>query len=806
MPFRIQFDGSVRPLCCAGCEAVANTILGAGLHAYYRERTRDALTPILRDRRPGDRDIETLLKIDAVQADYVAVRDDVTATGTTHEAVLYVDGITCAACVWLAESALASVSGVVAANVHPITHRATVRWDAGRADVASLVARLRQVGLDAQPALASARFTARQRGRRQALTALGVALLGMMQVMMFTVPLYFAAPDDISADARALMGWAGMVLTLPVLLYSARTFFIGAWRDLACLQISMDLPVALAIIAIFATSTISLVAGGNDVYFDSISMFVFLLLAARYLESSARESSLQWIERLTNAAPSVAMRLAGFPLTRDGETVATATLNAGDVIQVSTGEIVAADGEIIEGCSEFDESLLTGESQPVPRRVHAQLTGGSLNLGAPVLLKVTRVGAASTLVHLRRLTEQALSARPRFTGITDRVVRAAIRGIAPLTFLLALAAALIWWWIDPAKSFSVAIAVLAVTCPCALALAAPAAQAIATTRLARAGLLITRAGTLEKLAAATSVIFDKTGTLTDGIPGIESMQCLGSRNEDACLALAVALEAGSLHPAARALTAYRTLHDCEPLPAIFNWRSIHGAGVEGDTPQRTLRVGKRDFVEAIVGCPLPMHVSSDATLFLGEQGQWLAAFVLGDRVKTDAATTVCALRATGLVTTLLSGDRRDRVAQVARTLGFLPDNFFAEHSPAQKFAFAQTHHQHGDTWIAVGDGINDAPLLGAASVSIAMGAGSDLTRLTADAVLLSPHLAPLAAARGMALRMQRIVRQNFAWAIAYNVIAVPLAMAGMISPAWAAIGMATSSLLVVANSLRLARD
>ena len=783
--FQICFDGKPRALCCAGCEAVALTIMDAGLDAYYVNRTANAQTPT------AGSAVNALFDLANIQAVYVASPDAI-----ARKADFYINGITCAACVWLAESALARVPGVTSASVNQITHRASVTWDAGATSLSLLLDALSRVGLGAQPATASARFDARRRSRRRALIELGVALLGMMQVMMFTVPLYFSAADDVSSEARLLMGWAGFVLTLPVLLFSARSFFVGACRDLMVGRVSMDLPIALAIIATFATSTVSLFSGGNDLYFDSISMFVFLLLAARYLESTARESSLTLIERLTNAAPAVAWRMADYPANREGSHVAAAELRAGDVIRVATGEAVGADGIIVEGESEFDESLLTGESRPVKRGMHTSLASGSLNLSAPVMVRVTRTGEATTAASLARLTEEALSSRPQLTPLAERIAR----WVAPLTIFLAFGAAAVWWWFDPSRSFSIAIAVLAVTCPCALALAAPAAQALAITRLARDGLLITRAETLEKIAAATDIAFDKTGTLTEGAIAVDAVHLLGDKDEHEILAMSIALEAGSPHPVARAIAA-RAVTGSLTMPVALNLNFIAGDGVEGDIDGVRARLGRLAFVRTLVGCGTPT-LPPAASLFIGREGAWLAAFELSDQLKPDAVATLRALERSALTPHLLSGDRIDRVAQVAASLGIDRAQVRGDQSPADKLAYTRAL---GKRWVAVGDGVNDAPLMAAADVSIAMGSGADLTRLTADAVLLSPHLMPLASASLVAIKMKRIIGQNFCWAIIYNLVAVPLAISGFISPAGAAIGMATSSLIVVANSLRLQR-
>ena len=793
--YRVSFEGKTRSLCCAGCEAVAQTILDAGLDAYYRERTAAPSTS------PSviDRNVDALFDLKVIQAQYVTSPD-----ADTRSADLYIDGITCSACVWLAESALAKSPGVTQASVNHVTHRATIVWRANESSLGEILNTLTRVGLAGQPSGAANDFAARRKARRQALIELGVALLSMMQVMMFTLPLYFSATDDVSLEARLLMGWAALVLTLPAILYSARKFFTGAWRDLRNRRVSMDLPVALAIAATFGASSIALFQGTGVMYFDSISMFIFLLLAARYLESWARESSLTLIERLTNAAPAAAWVMPAYPHNRDGSMVAVAELKVGHVIRVASGEMVAADGVIVEGTSDFDESLLSGESHPLKRGTGEALMGGSLNLAGPVFMRVTRTGDKSVAALLRGLTEQALASRPKLSALSDRVAR----WIAPVTLGLSLLSALVWLMVDPAMSFPVAVAVLAVTCPCALALAVPAAQALATTRLAQEGLLIVRADTLEKIARATDIVFDKTGTVTTGHITIDSIELLGSLDRWQVLAAATALEAGSLHPIARALQQASRANDggeTTTTATAIKLNSVGGAGVEGDIDDTGYRLGHQLFVQQLVGHAASVTNASTGSLFLGRRGEWLAAFTLSDPLKADAHETIAALCRRDMTIHLLSGDRYDFVEKVATTLEINKLNVKARQTPEQKLDYAAALKQRGAQIIAVGDGVNDAPLLGRADVSIAIGSGADLTRLTADAVLLSPNLRPLLTAQSVARKMVRIIHQNFYWAIAYNLIAIPLAMMGKISPAEAAIGMALSSMAVVANSLRLMR-
>ena len=680
--------------------------------------------------------------------------------------------------------------GVTSATLNYGTHRADVQWRDTGTTLPSIVDAVTRVGLRAMPVSALQHQLSRARERRTLFIQLGVALLAMMQVMMFTVPLYFTAADDISHEAQRLMQWASLMLTLPVVLYSAKPFWQGALRDLRTRHLSMDAPVALAIASTFATSLWSLLVGQGALYFDSISMFVFLLLASRYLESSIRDRALGRIERLTNAIPAVATQLIGYPKRSDAAEITVAALNAGDVILVSTGQIIAADSVLLEGAGEVDEAIITGESRPVKVGVGSKLIGGTLNLGAPLIARVSRVGAASTLAAIARLAERALGERPRLTALTDRV--AAI--VAPALIALACFAALAWFFIDSAQSFNVAVAVLAVTCPCAIALAAPLAYTSATLTISTNGLLIARGHVLEVLPTITDVVFDKTGTLTTGQLVITDIKTTEGITRDEVLAIAATLEIGAAHPIASAL---KKLAPSVGEMVAHRLRLVPGGGVEGVIDEKTYRLGHRAFA-----C---FETCADDAFVLGRDGKWLATFETEDALKVDAVQTVSGLQKAGLTVHLLSGDRAARVKNVAQELGINDEHTWAAQTPLQKLAYLDQLHKAGRKVAMIGDGVNDAPVLGAADVSIAMGAGADLPRLTADAVLLSPSLATIVSTLNLAQRTKHIIHQNFGWAILYNAIAIPLALVNVINPAWAAIGMGASGLLVVLNSMRLLR-
>ena len=787
----IQFNGASQAVCCVGCEAVATTIISADLGHYYRDRSAPTgvagLTKMNGQLAAFD--------LPAIQSQYVRTA----STGETQSAALYIDGVTCNACLWLAEAALRRVPGVTLADINYVTHRAELTWLANQVSLAVIVDAIARVGLRATPVASAERQALRAQSKREALKQLGVALLAMMQVMMFTVPLYFTASDDISPDAQNLMRWASLLLTLPVVAYSARPFWIGALRDWQTRHVSMDSPVALAITATFMTSLWSLAVGHGALYFDSITMFVFLLLTSRYLEAEIRDRALSRIERLTNAVPAVASRLAGYPGNRQTSEIASAELCTGDVILISSGQIIAADATLLEGAGEVDESIVTGESRAVIHTVGAAIIGGTMNLGAPLIARVERVGSASTLASVARMAERSLGGRPQLMKLTDQIARV----VAPALIALAVSGGIIWLFINSSQSFSVAVAVLAVTCPCALALAAPLAYTSATLTIANRGLLISRNHVLETMPQLTDVVFDKTGTLTIGKLGITKIETRHDLSRDEALVIAAALEAGASHPIAQSI---KYITGDIVITAATKLRSVPGGGVEGVINGEIYRLGHRDFACTDIGTNIDNNMQHhDGAFVLSRNGAWLATFHAVDELKPDAITTVLALQQAGLRVHLVSGDRAARVNIIAAKLGIEKAHTRSQQTPQQKVAYIEQLHACGSKVGMVGDGVNDAPVLGAADVSIAMAAGADLPRLTADAVLFSPHLITIPATLELACHTRNIIKQNFAWAIAYNVIGIPLALANVINPGWAAIGMGVSGLVVVLNSMRLLR-
>jgi Cu2+-exporting ATPase len=710
------------------------------------------------------------------------------ADAKSVETILQVEGVTCAACVARVASALGAVAGVSEASLNLATRRARVVHDEGLGHEA-LVRALGKAGYRAREARDPVEWERAE--RRRSLWRIALAGFAMMQIMMFALPAYIADDGSLPWDVERLFALASLALTLPVLAFSARPIFSAAWHGLRAREPGMDLPVALGIAVSFAASLANTFSGG-DVYYDSIAMFVFLLLGARHLEHAALARGADPTESLAQLLPRRARRVGpdGF---RDIECDA---LRAGETVAIAVGEAAPADCRLLEGATHFDESLVTGESAPVAKRGGDAILAGTVNLSSPVQARVERAGADQTLERIRALVERAAGDRPRWTLIADRIARR----FAVAVVALAAAGAIAWSFVDPSRALAVAIATLVVSCPCALALATPAAVTAAVNRLARRGILVTRGRALEALASVTHVVFDKTGTLTTGRMRLSSLETFGREDRDRCLQLAAALEVALPHPIAHAIAGAAT----GARLAATHLKAFPGEGVEGLLGGVRYRVGSARFCAQLHGGRAPFRDDASAPgAFLADENGWLAAFRFEDALRPESAALIRHLRDAGCEIVLLSGDRRAVVDPIAAALGI--SERIAAADPARKAAFVARLIAAGARVAMVGDGVNDAPGLAGAHVAIAPANGTALAQSQADFILANPSLLSIAEALDTARRTRTIVKQNFAWAAAYNAVSVPLALAGILAPWMAALGMSLSSLLVVGNALRLAR-
>ncbi|WP_050466044.1 heavy metal translocating P-type ATPase [Herbaspirillum chlorophenolicum] len=788
---RLAIGGVPRELCCVGCRSVAQLIVDSGCEDFYLRRSA-----------PSARvDPEQLLPAELALADLPA-NTGVASDGGAAELLLSVDGLRCSACVWLIERYLARLPGVLEAEMNVATGRLRVRRDPSLCPASSVLRGLRGLGYTAYPFDPLRQGEQARRATRRLFRQMFVAGMSMMQVMMYAVPAYLSS-DGVDADMMALMRWASLFLTIPAVFYSALPFFSGAWAGLRARSPGMDLPVAIGIAAAFAASTVATFRGEGEVWFDSVSMFIFLLLASRYLEAAARRRSAGALERMHQAFPASALLLADYPHSRETTLVPAAQLNSGDVILARPGDAIAADAQLIEGAAELDLSLLSGESRPQRLQAGQEAPGGAVNLHHPLLLRVTRATQESTLAAITRLAEQAGAGKPALAQWADIVASRFVLALLMLAVMTFLA----WHFIDPAQAWPTAIAVLVVSCPCALSLATPSALAAATDRLLREGTLVVRGNVLETLRRADTVVFDKTGTLTQGRPHLMQSLRTGLLDEDQALAIAAAMESGSLHPLARALNAEAERRGIAAAPCE-HLQSFTGAGMQCEIAGRRHRIGSQAFVAELSGNLLPPRLLAPVmpgagSVYLGDGHGWLARFDLADSLRADAAATIAAFRARGLRTVLLSGDQADVCAEIGAKAGV--DQVIAQCSPQQKLDHVKALQAGGAVVAIVGDGINDAAMLRAADVSFAMGRGAALAQASADAVVMSDRLQSVADCADMAARAMRVVRQNLAWAAAYNFLAIPAAAFGWLDPWMSAVGMSLSSLLVVGNALRLSR-
>lgn len=787
--WRIMLDDHEVSLCCPGCFAATTAIRDLGLSAYYQHR--ESYGP-----RPHS---------DTLSAERNSVYDDaqmLARFATVADGVLSADltlaGMNCAACAWLLESRLARCAGVTNFEVNFATRRARVSWRASDTGLSPVLDAVASLGYDARPFTPDARRAQLEAERASLLRALGVAALLGMQVMMIAFAFY---TGGIEPALQRFLRWTSLVLSVPVVAYCALPFYRSAYFALRSGSLVMEVPVSLAIILAFAGSAWNTLFDQDVVYYDSVAMFVSLLLLSRYLEMRARAAASVQLETFAALVPDSACRVVCSASGERFETVPAMRLMAGDQVLVRAGESVPADGLVMTGVSALDEALLTGESLPQTRGPGARVLGGSINLDSSLRIAVSAVAAESFAGHLAQLVSAAAHTRPTSVAFSAQAARVFVAGV----LLVSLVTAVFWSVHDSARWFSITLAVLVVSCPCALAIAVPAALAAAHAQLLGAGIAILDGRALERLARVSHCVFDKTGTLTTGQLRLRSVVCRGGVERDTALAIACALAQSSNHPIARALCS-------SPLVAkhvvIEDCASSTGAGISGRwVGGGRVALGSAAYM-ASCGAPAPSSELSRGDVsgleaWLLHEGQLLARLEFDDSLREDAPAMLACLQQRGYHTLVMSGDREATVANIARRCGVA--TYFSECTPADKRAAVAALQRDGGVVLMIGDGINDAPVLAQADVSIAMADSACSTRQQASILLLTPALSAIPKVLGMATDARRVMRQNLWWAMLYNLFALPLAAAGLLAPWTAALGMSVSSLVVVLNALRLLR-
>ncbi|PJG59223.1 heavy metal translocating P-type ATPase [Aeromonas cavernicola] len=776
----LEIKGIVRPMCCPGCQAVAETILECGLASYYEHRTAPGIKGEL---VPAELAALSHYDLAEVQQEFV------TDSGNVREIQLTVEGLTCAACAWLIERHLVTLAGLRYINVNTTTHRARIKWDPAHLSLSEILKRFAKIGYRAYPFQTHTQEALYAKEVRSYMFRLALAGLGSMQVMMCAVALYMDLFISVEEEFMVYFKWISLLLSTPIMIYSAQPFYIGAWRSIRQGHLSMDVSVSLALIGAFVASMWATIFNTGEVYYDSITMFVFFLLLGRFLELRARRKASESSSNLARLVPIMAT-LIGPESERE---VAAKTLQVGDRVRVLAGSTLPADGIICHGCASVDESMLTGEHLPHLRKTGDQVYAGTINTDAPLEIRVSHRIEESRIAQIMRLQDHALDDKPAIAQMADQLSRHFI------LVLLFIAAGVwtFWHFHQPDQAFWITLAVLVATCPCALSLATPTALTSATAHLTRSGILLRRGHVLDILTKANRIVMDKTGTLTTGEVRLCATTVHGTLDADRCLSIARALEAQSEHPIARA---FRLPADSiAVLPSVSEITPVIGHGITGRIEGIHYRIGSASWL----GINDATHRATGLAIYLADDSQLLACFELEDTLRPDAQVLIASFKAAGLTTTILTGDGSGQADEIARILGV--DELVKGVTPDGKLAYLKGCEDKGEISIMIGDGINDAPVLAGAHASFAMAGGTDLAKNSADAILLADDLRRLISARILALRTRHIIIENFVWSIGYNLLVLPLAACGLLPPYLAAAGMSLSSLIVVTNSMRLNR-
>ena len=790
---QLSILGETRDLCCVGCEAVAKAIISSGSESFYKFRTDASETPEFTPEALPEHISQELSLYDNL--DVLSDICDSPPKSASHEhqvlsLSLIIDGITCAACGWLIEKEIKQFSGVESANLNLSQHRLYIKWDQNQTALSKIISRIYQIGFKAHPYTPNLAQQKLEEEQKLATRRLVLAALGMMQAMMFAVPLYVGDWAGTFEKFETYFRFASLAITTPVVLISARPFFIAFYRDMRTRHLTMDVPVSIAIGGAYMASVWSTFTNGEEVYFDSVCMFTFFLLVGRFLEARTRLRFGEAGNQLDTLLPRSCTRIN--PKTKEEVVIPVSQLQQGDIIRILPGTTIPADGKITDGRSSIDESIITGEFIPVSKTQNDTVISGSLNVESPFEMQVSALGSDTQLSTVMSLLDRAATEKPKIAKLADIIAQYFVAAVLILSALVFTT----WYFIDSDKAFWITLSVLVATCPCALSLATPTALTAASAALRKMGILITRGHVLENLTKSKRVIFDKTGTLTLGKLTIERAIC-PSTTEGNALRIAASLEAHSQHPIA---TAFKH-HQTEQSYVANNIQVEPGQGLSGEVEGVLYRLGNAQFASEIIEPPNNINQpDSGHWILLASQSGIVAWFLLSDQTRPNAKTTIESLHKLNLSTEMLSGDQSHQVETVAKELNI--SQYRGGVTPEGKLNYLSSLPEN-DMSIMVGDGINDVPVLAKAPVSIAIGSASDLAKTHADVILVGNQLQHLPKLISQASRTETIIKQNLTWALIYNTSVLPLAALGLLPPWAAAIGMSLSSLVVVFNALRL---
>lgn len=775
--YTVTILGKERAMCCPGCQAVAELIVASGLSSYYQHRTEPARN--MSDLPQEIADL-THYDIDAIQEEFATACAD----ENMRETVLSVEGINCAACAWLIERHLSQKKGVHHIQVNTGSSRATLKWANTQIKLSEILTAFHEIGYKAYPFQPIEQEQDYSKTLQSYMRRMGVAGLASMQVMMYAIALYMDIFEHMPAEFLKYFRWVSLLLTLPVVFYAAVPFYRNAWNSLRFGAPGMDVPVSLAIILAFSASCFATMTHHGDVYFESISMFTFFLLVGRFFEMRARNKAIRTTANLTHLIPALATRLTD--TIRD--TIPAKHLEINDIIEVQAGAILPADGVLLNCSAHFDEALLTGESEPRFKKTGDTAFAGTVCLDQLIKIRVTHPPKTCQATQILFMQEKALGAKPRLAALADHIARYFVVGllsIAAITWLY-------WHWAAPTQAFWITLSVLVATCPCALSLATPTAFTCATQRLTQHGILLKNSHILEVLPKISHAFFDKTGTLTTGKMTLTEVQLLSEDlSQQDAMDIAASLEESVNHPIAHVLKAQgKQKYPVENLTHLSD-------GITGTINDKLYHLGHQQKTN--------MALSDDTsqTIYLTQNNTLLAAFTLRDEIRNQSKNLLNFLKTQNVKTIMLTGDPSDNPDFVAQHLNI--NTIYKGLRPEDKLAHLHQNQQQGHVSLMVGDGVNDGPVLAGAHVSFAMASGTDLAKNSADALLLGDNIGKISVAFHTCKRTRRIILQNFAWALGYNLCILPLAVSGQVHPWMAALGMSLSSLVVIGNSLRLLR-
>jgi Cu2+-exporting ATPase len=764
--------GKRQTFCCPGCCAVAEAIVNNGLEDYYHYRSEFA-----EKASENEGDLLQRLKIfddDSILQEFVESRED------SSEIQLTIIGINCAACGWLIEKQLAKLNGIMKVGVNVSARRASVTWNSQQLKLSQILSHIEKIGYHGKPFQPEQHEATFRQENKAFLKRLGLAGLMTMQVMMLNVGVFFDLFGHIDPQTKQYFNWVSLLLTTPVMLYSASEFYTSAIRGLRAHTFNMDVPIVLALGITYISGVFATAQNTGQTYFESLCMFVFLLLVSRYLEHSARYKAAQASANMLEYMPTTATLIEGEVLTP----VLAKSLKVNQLVLVKAGELVPVDGIITQGQGQLDQAMLTGEFDLISKFTGDQVLAGSLNQLGTLTVKVTTSLQHSTLNQISKLQTQAMSTKPRIASLADQFSQYFVVAV----LLIACVSYVVWQQIDSSEALWVLVAILIATCPCALGLATPSALSCAIANLNSKGVLLKRGDALEQIALVDWIGLDKTGTLTEG--QFTLTQCInqGEQPDRDYLEIAASIEQYSSHPIARAFSHYESKH------TVTNFQSEMSKGVSGTIEGIIYKLGAASFMD--IQIPNSMYACN---VFLQSDSKLLCGFALTDKLRPQSAALIQSLKSYNV--NLISGDIAPIVKLVAKELDI--KHWIAEQSPQNKLQTIRDAQAKKHVVLMVGDGINDGPVLAQADVSITLGAGSDLAKSSADIVLLDNELAKLQIIFSIAARCKTTIKQNIGWAIGYNLLILPLAVMGLLSPWMAVLGMSISSLIVVVNSTRL---